>query len=79
MKADQLSPNYLAASIMLIIGLLVIFTKQGIPDWLFYTVMPASLIFLKPVFDGWLRPIWLLLLSLSALLLLLEVLIFIIK
>lgn len=76
METRQLSRNFLLIATILIIGMLSLLFQENVPEWLVYSLMAIGLIFLKPIFDGWMRLFWKLLLCLCGVVLLMEILLF---
>ncbi len=74
MAIKELSPKFLIVAIPLIVGMLLLLWQENAPAWLVYSLMAIGLIFLKPVFEGWLLPLWKLLIVLCGIVLLLEIL-----
>ncbi len=73
MAIKELSPKFILSAIPLITGMLLLLWQENAPVWLVYSLMAIGLIFLKPIFDGWMQPFWKLLIGLCALVLLLEI------
>lgn len=75
MEEKKLSQNFLLTAAILLAGLIsLLFQDENLPVWLIYTIIGVGLIYLKPVFDGWLRPFWKLLLGLCGFVLLMQAL-----
>jgi antibiotic biosynthesis monooxygenase (ABM) superfamily enzyme len=75
MATKELYPKFIIAAIPLIVGMLLLLWQESAPVWLVYGLMAIGLLFLKPVFDGWMLPFWKLLIVLCGVVLLLEMLI----
>lgn len=74
MAIKELSPKFLIATIPLIVGMLVLLWQENAPVWMVYSLMAVGLVFIKPVFNGWMLPFWKLLVILCGIVLLLEIL-----
>ncbi|KAA5539154.1 hypothetical protein [Adhaeribacter rhizoryzae] len=74
MATKELSPKFIFSAIPLLIGMLLLLWQENAPVWVVYSLMAIGLIFLKPVFNGWLLPFWQLLMGLCGVVLSIEIL-----
>jgi antibiotic biosynthesis monooxygenase (ABM) superfamily enzyme len=79
MAIKELYPKFIIAAIPLIVGMLLLLWQESTQVWLVYGLMAIGLLFLKPVFDGWMLPFWKLLIVLCGVVLLLEMLMLFLK